>query len=189
MRKDDLKIIIVTCFLIWAILIALGVRSAEAKDIDCNKHSIYCDIIDKKPNIDKSYAMKLSNIIYKYSRKYKQNPHISIAIGMQETGLKENTHRKQNVIVFDKSFEKGYKIVRGYSDICMFQFHVDTISSHDIDPVKLKSDIDYCVEEHFKLMMQKRKICSHLGKDSWTCYHSVNKQPREYYKSLVERYF
>lgn len=188
MRKDDIRIIAAAAIGIWVLLILFNVSEANAKEVDCEKHSIYCNIVDKKPRINKSYAMKLSNIMYKYSKMYGQNPHISVAVGMQETGLR-NIHRKQNIIVYDDKLEKGYKIVRGYTDVCMFQFHVNTITSHGLDPVRLKNDMEYCVEQHFKLMRQKRKICSHLGEDSWTCYHSVNKIPREYYKKLVERYF
>lgn len=162
--------------------------NVEAKEIDCDKHSVYCNIIDKKPNMKPKKAMALSNKVYKYAKKYGQNPHISIAIGMQETGLR-NISRMQNVIIYDDSTEEGWKVVRGHSDVCMFQFHVNTIVSHQLDPIRLKDDLDYCIEQHFILMKQKRKICSHLKEDSWSCYHSFNKIPREHYKRLVERYF
>ena len=182
MRGKHFRTIIVSVLFLYTVL-----SVAEAKEVDCEKHSIYCNIIDKNPKISKKRAMQLSNIIYKYSKKYNQNPHISVAVGMQETRLR-NIHRKQNVIVFGED-GKSWEVVRGISDVCMFQFHVDTIIAHELDPIKLKDDIEYCIEQHFILMRQKRKICSHLGKDSWTCYHSVNKIPREYYKLLVEKHF
>ena len=176
--------IIIPLLVLVVVMYSCPIHGAE---IDCDKNPIYCNILDKKPDMVPSKAMELSNTIYKYSKKYKQNPHISVAIGMQETGLKQ-ANREQNIIVFDDS-DKGWSVVKGYSDVCMFQFHVNTIVAHNLNPIKLKNDLDYCVEQHFKLMQQKRKICSHLGKDSWTCYHSVNKIPREFYKKLVERYF
>lgn len=185
MRSRAAIEIVMFLLIVWLFLPATQVNASE---IDCEKHAIYCDIVDKNPRIDKTYAMKLSNLMYKYSQKYDQNPHISVAVGMQETGLR-NISRKQNIIIYDDIYPKGWKVVRGYTDVCMFQFHVNTITSHKLDPLKLKNDLNYCVEQHFKLMRQKRKICSHLGKDSWTCYHSVNDIPREHYQKLVERYF
>ena len=181
-RKDDLRIILIGFFLLF------GVTDAFAKEVDCGKHPIYCNIVDKRPDMSKSKAMKLSNLIYKYAKKYKQDPHLSIAIGMQETGLRQIS-RKQSVIIFDETFPNGWKKIRGHSDICMFQFHANTIVSHELDPIRLKDDLEYCIEQHFILMKHKRNICKKLKEDSWTCYHSINKVYREQYKKLVERYF
>ena len=38
--------------------------------IDCDRHKNYCQIVKNKPTIDKQYAMKLSNILYKVCRKH-----------------------------------------------------------------------------------------------------------------------
>ncbi len=178
---------VVSLFLACLLTFLMLIGVANAKTIDCDRHPIYCNIVDKKPNIKKRYAMRLSNFIHKYSRRYKQDPHISIAIGMQETNLRQ-INRKHSIILFGEEHPGGWKKITGYSDICMFQFHVNTITSHGLDPIRLKNDIEYCVEQHFILMRHKRKVCRSLGEDSWTCYHSRNKIPRELYKKLVERY-
>lgn len=161
--------------------------------VDCDTHKLYCKIKTLRPNMSYQKAMKLSNILYKKAKKYKGDANLAIAIGMQETGLKER-NRRQNVIQFDKQcLENGqciesWKIERGVTDICMFQFHVDTIVRHNMDPIRLKNDITYCADWHFRLMKRKKRICKHLGKDSWTCYHSKTKVLRTHYKKLVERY-
>lgn len=171
----------------FIILLFVIFASVKANGQDCERHPIYCNIVDKKPKISPKYAMYMSNLIYKYSKKYKQDAKISIAIGMQETRLRQ-INRRQNIIIFNDD-NTSWKIVKGYTDLCMYQFHVDTIVSHNLDPIKLKDDVEYCVEQHFILLRQKRKLCKHLKEDSWVCYHSINKVPREYYKHLVKEYF
>jgi hypothetical protein len=69
----------------------------------------------------------------------------------------------------------------------MFQFHVNTIVNYKIDPVRLKNDIDYCVDWHFKLMNIKKKECKNKDKP-WSCYHSKTEKLRKEYIKLVERY-
>jgi len=69
----------------------------------------------------------------------------------------------------------------------MFQFHVNTILTYGINPVKLKKNMEYCIEWHFKLMKKKRGYCKHLDKP-WACYHSKTKHLREKYIKMVERY-
>lgn len=147
------------------------------------QHPIYSKIVKLKPNIDKKYAMYLSNLIHKYAKKYNQNPFISVAIAMQESGIR-NISRSQSVVLLNNPI----KIVKGYSDICLFQIHVNTAVNYNIDILKLSKSLDYCVEQHFRIMRHKRKICKHLAKDSWSCYHSMTRSNRLYYKKLVERY-
>lgn len=160
--------------------------TAYAK-IDCNKHPIYCHIKKLRPDMKYKKAMSLSNLFYKYARKHGiKNPIRSVAMAMQETSLR-SISRSQNVIVFNKDVTK-YEIVRGYSDICMFQFHVNTITSYKLDPIELKKDINYCVEQHFVLLKKKMRYCKHLESEAWTCYHSATPKLRKRYKEDVERY-
>ena len=55
------------------LLFCLFSISAYAKSIDCNKHKLYCQIVNNykaagKRSINHKYAMRISNIIYKYSK-------------------------------------------------------------------------------------------------------------------------
>lgn len=160
-------------------------------EVDCSKHKIYCKIKDLKPSMADSKAMSLSNKIYKYSRKHGGDPMLAVAIAMQETGL-QDINRKQNIIKFEEKCLNGicnktWSVKRGVTDICMFQFHVNTILTYNMDPIKLNEDIDYCIQWHFKLMNKKKRYCKHLDKP-WGCYHSKTKVLREHYIELVERY-
>jgi hypothetical protein len=158
----------------------LLVFNLQAKE----KHPIYNKIVKLKPTINKKFAMNLSSLVYKYSREYKQDPFISIAIAMQESSLRQR-HRVEKVAHFT---DKGYEIIRGYTDLCLFQIHISTAINYGMDLMKLNTNLEYCVEQHFKIMKKKRKICKKLGKDDWTCYHSMTEVLRLQYKKLVERY-
>jgi len=160
--------------------------------IDCNKHKIYCKIKSLKPKMPYKEAMNLSNVVNRHSKGKGDNPMLAIAIAMQETGLRKIS-RSQKIIQFSEECGREgcletWAVVKGVTDVCMFQFHVQTILNYDIDPIKLKNDINYCVTWHFKLMRIKKKQCKSLGSKSWSCYHSSSKVLREQYVELVERY-
>ena len=95
MKKDDVRIIAVTAIGAWTLLCAFIISDASAKDINCDKHPIYCKIQSLKPKMTKKKAMQLSNMMYKSAHKYGiKDVIISVAIAMQETGLR-NINRKQ----------------------------------------------------------------------------------------------
>ena len=185
-RKNDVRIIITSSIFLCILLFSFGV---DGREISCVKNPIYCQIKSLAPRLSSSTAMKLSNMFHHGARTYKiKDVARSVAIAMQETSFNVNLSRKQNVIVFNDDITE-WKVVRGYSDICMFQFHVNTIVHEKINPIKLKTDIGYCVAQHFKLMKKKLKLCKHLGDEAWTCYHSRTPKFRKRYKEDVERYY
>ncbi len=69
-------------------LFSLVISTVYGKEIDCSKHPIYNQIVKNRPAISKSYAFKLSNIIYKVSKKYNISSDIFTAILAQESGYK-----------------------------------------------------------------------------------------------------
>ena len=168
------KLILVTFFILAAML------SAKA---ECD---VYCKLSQLRPDMDRLTVSRIAKVFTQYAKKHGQNPVLSVAIGMQETGLRQ-VNRPKNIIVFNPD-GITWRIERGVTDVCMFQFHVDTIVDMGIDPIKLKDNVEYCVEQHFKLMKIKRNLCSDLGEDSWTCYHSKNPKLRQNYKKMVARY-
>lgn len=180
---QNFKIIVIT---ILALLLTM--RFVEAKEsVDCEERPVYCKLIEFQPTVDRLTLNRIAKLIRKYAEKHGQDPLLSVAIGMQETGLRQ-INRTKNVIVFNPD-GITWRVERGVTDVCMFQFHVDTIVDQGIDPIKLRDNLEYCVEQHFRLLKMKRKLCSDLGEDSWTCYHSRNPKLRETYKKLVVRYF
>lgn len=187
--------------ILFLLFVCFFIGNAEA--VNCKRHPIYCHIKKVKPKMNNKKAMRLSNLMYKYARKYKiKNPILSVAIAMQETRLR-NINRVQTVIVFeevcireiDSRYWKPYlsckevpKFVVGYSDISIFQFHALTIRRYGLDAVKLKNNLEYAVDKHFMIMKDKLKLCKYLGNEAWTCYHSRTPKLRKRYKEDVERY-
>ena len=162
-------------------------------NVSCKKNPLFCQICKFKPNVNKEWAMKLSNLLFKYGKAYSIDPWRSLAIAMQESSLK-NQSRKRKVLIYYDFCEKNkcakkYKYVEGLSDVGLFQFHVNTIIYNKINPLRLATDLEYTVEQHFLLLSKKQKQCQSLGKEAWACYHSKNKKYRDKYVKLVNRYF
>ena len=170
-----------------------GVLAKADAQPDCKKHGMYCQILKWRPNIDKKWAMKFSDLLFRYGKKYDMDPWRSLAIAMQESSLR-NIHRKHTIIVFHTTCVKGkchktYHLVRGYSDLSIFQFHINTALAYDMDILRLDSDLDYAVSQHFKLLKLKEARCEELGSVAWSCYHSVTPTKRHLYAKLVNRYY
>lgn len=179
-----LRNFILILFLLYA---CFAIRETNAA-VSCERHPIYCHIKSLKPKMKNKRVMKISNLFHKYSRVHKiSNPILSVAIAMQETNFRPEKSRKQDIIVFNKEMT-DWKVIRGYTDICMFQFHVGTIVKEKMDPIKLKIDLEHCIEQHFKLLKKKLRICKHLKEEAWTCYHSRTLKLRKRYKEDVEKY-
>jgi hypothetical protein len=124
---------------------------------ECNENSVYCALAKNRPDMERLTLRRIANLFSKYSQKYNQDPIKSVAIGMQETGLQQK-NRPHNIIVFNPD-GITWRVERGVTDVCMFQFHVDTIVDMNIDPIKLKDNVDYCIEQHFKLMSLSQQKC------------------------------
>lgn len=175
-------------------LVLAGTAAGNSGPVDCDRDPVLCAILKLRPNVDHKYAYKLSNEIAKYARKYSVDPYRIVAIGMQESGLR-NIHRKHDVIVITEDCnEVGIcteyvKQVRGYTDIGIFQFHARTITDHGLDVLRLRDDIGYATEQACRLLSQKIRQCADLGDEAWSCYHSRTEKYRTKYVKLVERYY
>ena len=179
------------------LLVMLLSTSAQA-EIDCSRHKIFCHIKQLRPDMTKKKAMELSNIIYKYSKEYGTDPAISVAIGMQESGLRsihrsvtglmpvENCGNEQEgeMLCVQKLEEK-----RIYTDFGMFQFHHRSIKWYKLNfDLIYIHDLDYIVKSHVQILKQKIRGCKELKQKAWSCYHSTTPTKRNLYLLLVERY-
>lgn len=155
--------------------------------IDCSKHKIYCHIKRIKPTIDSKYAMNLSNMLYKYSKQYGTNPHISVAIIMQESSF-INKDRTVSAYVVRNGVEKIEQVV---TDVSMYQFHVNTIKYLGLNKDRLRKDLDYATKQHIKLLAKKITVCLNRGilkSKAWACYHSYTRKHMNKYYKLVSRF-
>lgn len=161
---------------------------------NCELHKLYCKTMELQPSVDPTWAMKFADTLLRYSKKYTMDPWLSLAIAMQESSLL-NPKPNTKTIVFKRVCDdehhcrKTHEIITGYSDLSVFQIHVETILYYDLDPVRLSNDLDYAAEWHFKILKQKLTECRSLGLEAWTCYHSNNPPLRNNYAKKVSQYY
>ena len=176
------------------LLTFLFAPSAFAK-VNCDTHKIYCNIVEVNPKVDKTFAMTLSNNLYKYSKRYGTDPLISVAIAMQESSIRNVMRRDAVYVKEDGSIHKGI------SDIGVFQIHVNTVENFrrdhgwDIDIDRLIVDVDYQVYWHIRLLKHKVNTCKKLRSklkvkkgNEWSCYHSYTFSKRKKYLNDVSRH-
>lgn len=191
--KDWLKLVIGLTML-FALPPQIATASSSKSKPDCQTDKLYCTILELRPDINKDMAYSLSNHIYKYSNMYKVDPYRVIAIGMQESGLRV-VNRKQSVMLINEECDpegvctEYAKYVTGYSDVGIFQFHVNTIQNYSMDALRLRDDIEYATEQACLLLSLKIKECKDVGKNAWACYHSRTEHHRKLYVKLVNRYY
>lgn len=169
-----MKLMLLTIFI--SLLFTFNLHAA-----DCAKHPVYCQVLINKPKIDKKYAMKLSNAIYKASRKYRIPKHVYTAIIAQESGYKLNAVSKITGLHDGKS-------TTVIVDFCAAQINWRNVEIHEFEVDKLLTDMQYCIEAGAKILAGFKKRYSKKEKTWWTRYHSGNKIRRSEYKRLVERY-
>lgn len=165
--------------------------SNPAIAVDCEKHKVYCRIVELNPSVNRSYAFKLSNHIYKYANHYGIDPMLSVAIAAQENSFKNRTVeiisvRKETTCLNKKCKSQVYK--KRIYDIGLYQINERTAKAYNCDVERLKVDIEYSVKCHFRILRSKMNQCKHLGEDSYSCYHSKTPEYREDYKEKVEKY-
>lgn len=160
---------------------------------NCRNNPVYCDILTLNPSVDKTFALKLSNSIAKYSKKFNLDPKLSVAIAMQESSF-QNVNRLGTVLT-----ERNH-VVNGATDIGVFQIHIETIADmrergSNLDPHRLRSDVDYQAFWHALILKKKIATCSAkrdklsipVGEE-WSCYHSATPKVRKAYVELVNQY-
>ena len=160
----------------------------------CTKHPLYCRIITLQPKADKKWAMRLSNYLVRYAKKYQLDPWRSLAIAMQESSLL-STKRYSTVMVpilncsSRRDCNTVYKIINAISDIGIFQLHANTVKQYNFTPSRLEHDLEYMVKTHFIVLKDKIKQCKKYGVEAWSCYHSKTPVLRKRYIRHVNRYY
>lgn len=170
--------------------------ASAATDVDCSEHKIYCQIISNyetggKKVIGKdlkTYAMRLSNIIYKVAKKHNMNPMILTAILAQESMYNLDAMNCYSGYSIDKLDKGEYVEGKICSDFGIGQIHYKTIERYEFDLEKLRTDLVYSVESaalvlnDFRIRFKKKEV------HWWTRYNASNKYKREEYRQLVSRY-
>lgn len=134
---------------------------------------IYDQIVKNHPNINKKYAMKLSNKLHLIAKKYKINPRRYAAILAQES-----------------MYSLAAKNCRG--DICedfgIAQINKKTALAYGFNLEKLTSDLEYSLIAGAIVLADMKKMYN-KEVDWWTRYNSSNSLKRKKYQTLVMRYW
>jgi len=203
-RKDDIRIIVTMIVGLFLLSFAL-----EARATNCNRHPIYCQIKKNKPKINKRYAMKLSNVIYRAIRKHHIPPRIFTAILAQESsytlkakgchsGLAKQlkpTNRiglKEHIIYTTPIYKESdyyMKEVRICSDFGIGQIYYKTARGFKFNIEQLTNDLEYSIEAAAIVLADFKKRYERREVTWWTRYNARSKIKRRIYRQLVERYF
>lgn len=156
-----------------------------AYTVNENKNPIYKSIMILNPDLPRKDAMVYSNIIYKYSKVYKIDPFLIVAIARQESRINLSAVRKSesNNIIYNKISNKFVKEIE-LTDFCMMQIHKSNIISKNLNPEKLLNDPEYCIHEGIKILNFFKNI-SKNDEFWWTRYNSSKDNHREIYKNYV----
>ena len=176
----------------FIVLMLLGF-SANAYAVNCKTHKVYCKIVKLQPRINKAKAMKISNIIYRHATAIGVNPMVSVAILNQENRFRNvNTYQIDRKVVEEcgekmcsKTIVETHKVV----DMGIAQINIRTAVDYGFDIKRLYDhDVEYALEAHFIILKSKIRMCSKLGVDAWSCYHSATPEYRLKYIKMVSRY-
>ena len=162
--------------------------SSTAFAVNCNKHPIYCQIVKNKPGIDKTYAMRLSNIVYKMHRKYHIPSRIFTAILRQESGYSLAAKGKKCGLT------KEGKKECVFTDFGISQIHYRTAELWKFDIKRLTEDLEYSVEAGAIILHDIMERFEAGDINYWTRYNcgfrgNTKRDTCQIYKGLVRRYF
>ena len=166
---------------------------AKAETLDCKTHHLYCKIVDFNPRIDRAFAMELSNKLHSKAKLNKVDPDLALAILMHETGLRNmNTYKTSTKVIESCSASECTKVtttVDKVFDMSIAQINIKTAVDYGFDIQRLyKLDMDYALDCFFIILKDKEKMCSNLGTEAWSCYHSTTDSYRRIYVDLVSRH-
>lgn len=153
------------------------------------RNPIYHSITILNKKLDKKLAYEYSNIISKYSKRYKINPFLVVAISRQESHIRLNTTREKSIsgIVYEEDKKRFIKVIE-ITDFCMMQIHKSNVISKKLDHTRLLKDSDYCIHEGIKVLVGFKRL-KDKDKFWWTRYNAYSDDRREAYKWDVTKHY
>lgn len=182
--------------IILALLLLFDADIAWGKRINCSLHKIYCAIVELRPNIDKDFAMQLSNVIHVESKKYRVDPYRVVAIMYQESGIVTHAlnkkYDKRVIKECDDNLDCVTTIVETstVTDYGLFQFHRRTMEIHDLDVHTVMNNWRFTVRFAIQMIADKIRMCKRLWPTTaWACYNSATPGKHEEYVEDVNRWY
>lgn len=165
-----------------ALILTLLISCPAWGKICSPRHPIYCQIIKNKPIIDKRHAMKISNIIHKYSRYYQVPAKIYTAILMQESGY--NLKAKNCTTGLDDA----YKPATVCFDFGMSQINFHTAKYNKFDIPRLTKDLTYSIKSGIIVLKHFKSRYGTKEKKWWSRYNTGTPSLRRVYERKVGRW-
>lgn len=133
-------------------------------------------------------ALQYSNIVAKYSKKYKLDPFLVVSIMRQESVINKFPLRTVgNTIEFEEATSRFVSKTE-ITDFCMMQIHMSNVIAKNLDHSRLLKDPDYCIHEGLKILVHFRYLKA-SDKYWWTRYNSSIPHKREIYKSQILEHY
>lgn len=175
--------------------IPIHAKKKRRKGVNCKIHKLFCTIVGLNPSLDKAFAMKLSNAVYKASKRHGTDPYRSIAIAMQESSLRM-VNRTSKEVKTNKRCDE-YETCRvtvttttAITDVGIFQFNTATVKKLSLDMKRLLTDVNYAANQHVMFLVKKIQMCKKIyPKTAWACYHSATPEYHKKYIKAVNRYY
>ena len=149
------------------------------------KNPLCQKILTLNPNLDKDYALNLSNAFHRVAKKFQIPKDLLVSIAKQESNFRLDAVREVSGLILD---EDGYKQAKVGSDFCMMQINALNILRMKFDAKKLTEDVTYCLEAGAKILTWAKK---YKDKDPewWTRYNAVSDIHRQTYKKHVLKHW
>ena len=143
---------------------------------------IYLQILKNKPSIEKSKAVKLSQLIHLNSKLYGLNPRIFTAILMQESSYRLAATNCRVGLDLSNSTRKVC------TDFGIGQIYHTTVTAFGMDVNRLTTDLEYSVEAAAIVLADFDRMYGHKESDYWTRYNTSKPSLRKAYKERVKRW-
>jgi len=157
--------------------------------VNKRKNPIYESIIILNTSIEREVAYSYSNIIAKYSRRYRLNPFLVVSIAKQESGITLSAERGyftgKVYALSDNTLVRNYEI----SDFCMMQIHRSNVIKLKLDPNRLLEDPEYCIHEGIKILKHFKFFQTLEPYIWWSRYNASSIDKRELYRQDVLRHY
>ena len=138
--------------------------------------------------------MKVSNAIYRATRKHKVSANLVSAIFMQESSYRINAKGcVTGLVSVSGSYGTKFQETKVCSDFGISMINYKTARKMKIDIRRLTVDLEYAVESGVLVLVAFQKRFGHREMDWWTRYNCGNKGTTNRttcitYRKLVERY-
>jgi soluble lytic murein transglycosylase-like protein len=169
--------------MVYSFVIASMLYSLPSQARDCGQHPIYCQILENSPRIDEQYAFKLSNIIFKASRKHNIPSNLLTAILRQESNYKVSA-KNGACGVLRGDYKKEACI---WVDFGISQINYRTARSYNMDFYKLLNDVEYSVNAGAEVLAWFRKKYA-SKEDRWWVRYNCGTKPSVYRDSCQKYY-